>query len=123
MNLSVKVPPKAIKNVKPLIQATFPEYSGRKVNVVFTTKVQFYDLNWDGGTHNAYAAIKADGTRPNLRGMNARAPWDNPFEGLTVDLPADLVIVCRSYFCGHDTGITIYANPVYAPKWLPEGNA
>lgn len=103
------------KAASPILAVTFPNYRGHKVRVVFTTKVHFFDLNWSGGTRNKYAAIKIDGTTSVL---NAPAPWNNPFEGLTVDLPDDVLIVEHTYVCGKDCGITIWAHPSYGPKLL-----
>jgi hypothetical protein len=102
--------------VKDILAATFPEYTGRKIRVVFTDKVQMYDLNWSGGTRNIFAAVTTDGksARPNVP-----APWSNPFEGQTVNVPTSAVIVCHSFFCGSDCGVTIYAHTDQAPKWLP----
>ena len=112
MEQSIKV---KRSEVKEIIDATFPEYTGRKIRVVFTDKVQMYDLNWSGGTRNKFAALSTDGrtARPNVP-----APWANPFEGQTVNVPADAVIVKHALFCGTDCGITIYANPAQAPKWV-----
>lgn len=105
----------ARKEVKSIIEATFPEYSGRKIGVVFTDTVSLYDLNWSGGTCNKYAALSTDGK---VAHPHIPAPWSNPFEGQSVNVPENAVIVEHSYFCGHDCGITIYANPAQAPKWI-----
>jgi len=112
MEQSIKV---KRSEVKEIIDATFPEYTGRKISVVFTDKVQMYDLNWSGGTRNQFAALSTDGR---MAKPHVPAPWANPFEGQTVSVPVDAVIVKRAYFCGHDSGITIYANPAQAPKWV-----
>ena len=46
------------------------------------------------------------------------APWNNPFEGQTIEILPHVLVVCHQYFCGHDMGIKIYSNPQNAPKWL-----
>jgi len=102
----------------PIISRTFPEYIGRKVFVEFTEKVGFYDLYWGDGTRNVYKFIQTNG---NTFSLPRSTPWDDINEGKWVDLPADILIVKHAIFCGHDCGITIYANPIHAPKWLPEG--
>ena len=107
----------ASKQYKKLVTATFPDYRGRKVAIEFTDKLTFHDVNWGGGTKNTYRFIRADGAQTSLP---TPAPWVNPFEGLTVDLPLDVLVVEHSVFCGHDMGIRIYANPCHLPKWLPE---
>jgi hypothetical protein len=119
MNLSVKVNRKPVEK---LVAATFPGYRGRTIRIEFTEKVMVYDLNWDGGTNNSYRQIDASGFSPDLSVMNSPAPWNNDYEGKTIDLTPEMIVVKRSYFCGHDVGITIYAHPVYAPKWLPAGD-
>lgn len=103
------------KQAKPIVDVTFPEYTGRKITVRFQTSVTFYDTNWDGGTKSDYAAVNVDGRTGRFE---APAPWINPLEGKTVNLPVDVLIVKHSYFCGQDAGITIYAHPANAPRLL-----
>lgn len=103
------------KQASPILARTFPEYKGHKVKVVFTDKVTFDDLNWSGGTCCKFKAIQVDGS---VTSLVAPAPWNNPYEGLTVDLPENVLIVEHSYFCGTDCGITIHAHPSYGPKLL-----
>jgi hypothetical protein len=117
MNQSFKVPRSRAIGI---IQATFPAYAGRKISVEFTRSVTFTDTNWSGGTKTDYVLVRADGMRLKL---NAPAPWVNPVEGATFTLPVDVLVVTHSYFCGHDMGLTIYAHPSNAPKWLEAGKA
>lgn len=102
-------------DVKPIVQATFPNYRGRTFEIEFTPKVTFHDTNWGGGTRNLYTAVASDGRSIKL---GVPAPWQNAVEGKTMDLPEDILIVKHTVFCGKDLGITIYANPVHLPKWL-----
>ena len=99
-----------------IIKATFPGYKGRKVKVEFAPTVTFYDTNWGGGSRNSYAAVGSDGRTAHL---GVPAPWANAVEGETVDVAENVLIVKHTIFCGKDLGITIYANPVHLPKWLP----
>ena len=105
------------KQALPIIQSTFPDYTGRKIKIEFTDKVTFYDTNWSGGTRNYYVALRSDGS---TRAPYIPAPWINTVEGSKVELPENVLIIMHSYFCGSDMGITIYANPCYAPKLLAE---
>jgi hypothetical protein len=105
--------------VRPIVDEAFPNYSGRKFTIEFTAQVTFYDTNWSGGTRNKYVAVRADGGHLISKGYSAPAPWANPVEGRTIDLPVDVLIVKHSMFCGTDVGITIYAHPSLAPRWLP----
>jgi hypothetical protein len=98
-----------------IIKATFPEYHGRKVRLIFLDKVTFHDTNWGDGSKNSYACVKSDGK---VGQFIAPAPWDNPVEGKTFEMKPDLMVVCHSIFCGVDVGITVYAHPANLPKWL-----
>lgn len=113
MNQTLKI---TRKEAAPFLQAAGIEYNGRKFKVEFTEKVTFYDTNWDGGTHNAYYLL--DMMTSQGKKVVAPAPWDNPFEGQSFYIPLGRVVVERSYFCGHDMGVRIYANPAQAPQWL-----
>jgi hypothetical protein len=103
------------KQASPVLSKTFPEYRGRTIKVEFTDKVTFYDTNWGGGSRNFYHAVRADGRDSRLV---VPAPWVNAIEGKSIELPADVLIVEHTIFCGQDCGITIYAHPTHAPKWL-----
>ncbi len=105
------------KQVKPILEITFPDYTGRKITVEPKERITFYDCNWSGGTKNEYKAIRNDGETSTLP---TPAPWVNPFEGKTVDMRPDIIIVEHSYFCGKDIGITIHIHPDLLPKMLNE---
>lgn len=105
------------KQAKSILDATFPDYTGRKITLYFTNGVIFHNTNWFEGTCNKYAAIRSDGK---VAKLNVPAPWNNFVEGQQVHLPEDVMIVCRSFF-GMSERIVIYANTVHAPKWLPGG--
>lgn len=102
-------------DVKPLLKVTFPEYRGRKFKVEFTDKVTFYDTNWGGGTRNEYAFVKNTGENVFL---DVPAPWENAYEGQTVEMRQDVYVVCHTIFCGSDLGITVYSHPDNMPKWI-----
>ena len=114
MNTRVKV---TKKQVAALVNASFPQYRGRTFFVEFTESVTFYNTNWGGGSRNQYHGLSNHGQAR----LHVDAPWNNPIEGKRVDLPQDVVIVCRSVFCGKEAGLTIYTHPTNAPKWLPAG--
>lgn len=117
-NPPIKLDAQQRKATRPIIDALYPDYKGRKVAIQFTDRVTFSDTNWDGGSKSYYKFIGFDGR---VTTLEVPAPWNNQIEGKTVDLPADVLVVEHSYFCGTDCGITIYANPANAPKLLPEG--
>ena len=104
------------KKVKSIINATFPDYRKRKVFIQTADKVTFYDVNWSGGTKSEYRACTIDGrpfeTRVNMGGP---APWNNPYEGLTVQIPPGMVVVSGGHFCGKVATLSITINPVDMP--------
>lgn len=95
--------------VRKILSETFPDYSGRKFFLDDSGKVTFYDTNWGGGTRNYYTAIRLlDGKAEKLTDF---APWANPAEGATVEVPEGFAIVQRSIFQGIEGGITIHIHP------------
>lgn len=109
------------KEVKHIINATFPNYRKRDVTVWPKTQVTFRDLNWSGGTRAEYRACTIDG-KPldNKVDMSKDAPWNNPYEGLTVDLPVGAVIVEGGFFCGKASKLSIFVHPDNMPKFITE---
>ena len=102
-------------DVWPIVERVFPDYGGRKFSIEFTDHIYFSNTNWSGGSKNSYAMVHVDGR---TGAFVAPAPWNNPVEGKRVELTPTVIVVCHSRNCGVDTGITIYAHPVHAPKWL-----
>ena len=106
-------------DVAQVVQATFPEYRGRKIRVVPATKVHIHGLNWDGGSRNRYRGCTLSGeSTGSLDKYNRCAPWSNPAEGQTVELVPGVALVKHSIFCGHDTGLRIYVHPDSIPRLL-----
>lgn len=103
---------------RPIVSQVFPEYRGRKFKLIFTEAITFSDVHWGGGSKNDYAFVRADGETAFLP---ASTPWDSPFEGKMMPLPEHILVVQRTFFCGKDLGITIYAHPCWAPKLLEGG--
>jgi hypothetical protein len=94
------------KAVREILKVTFPDYKGRKVFLDDSGKVTFCDTNWGGGTRNYYTAVRvADGMVEPLREM---APWTNPAEGRTIEIPEGYILVQRSYFQGVEAGVTLH---------------
>jgi len=92
-----------------IVKRVFPDYRGRKFRLAVTDHVTLYNLNWDGGSRNQYAAVQITAGQTRVFG-NMPAPWSNPVEGLTLELKPDVAVVRHSIFCGYDTGITVYLN-------------
>ena len=111
------------KDLKPLVKATFPKYRKRKVYINVTSKITFYDVNWSGGTKAEYRACTVEGKPIKAKvNMGISAPWNNPFEGLQIDIPVGAVITESGYFCGHKRAITFHVHPDSLPKMLNETN-
>jgi hypothetical protein len=94
-----------------MVKAAFPDYRGRKITSDFSGSCHIHDNYWDGGTRNYYTAVRI----ATLEAATARA--DNPFRHVMdgrVQVPAGYALLCRSYFCGKDCGITIYWPEVQA---------
>lgn len=117
MNTAIKV---KRADVKSLITATFPEYTGRKLRVEARESITLYDLNYSGGTRNQYRVCALDGGKKigSADRFNQIAPWANPAEGQTIQIPEGAVIVEHSMFCGQDAGLTFYVNPANMPSLL-----
>ena len=112
MNTTIKLRKAQVKKV---LEATFPNYRGRTYEITFQNKITFHDTNWGGGTKNEYRLVRSDGK---TAGLPVSAPWANPVEGKTVEIPEDVLVVCNTVFCGKKLGITIYANTCHLPMWL-----
>ena len=96
-----------------LARDTYPEYTGRRVFVQATHEISFFDLNWSGGTKRTYTIIRADGA--SVDGFDHNHPAHNQYEGKTVPMSPEYMVIVRSWFCGKDAGITVYT---YAPAPL-----
>lgn len=73
-----------------LLDTTFPEYTGRKIKVVFEESITFFNTNRDGGSRNTYIAIRRDGA---LGYQHIPAPWINRTDGTSMKLAADVMVV------------------------------
>lgn len=107
------------KQVKSIIDATFPGYRKRKVYIKATESVKFYDLNWSGGTRNMYKACSLDGQHSGSGSqMNQPAPWNNKFENLECPVTPGCAIVQGGFFCGKEQTLTIFVHPHDMPKLI-----
>jgi len=105
------------KQAKPILNASFPDYSGRKIKLVETDHVTLCDLNWGGGSRNYYCLLRAsDGAAMHYE---PAAPWAEMNEGSRVALSPRVLVVEHSIFCGQDCGITIYAHPEAMARLKP----
>ena len=107
------------KEIKHIINATFPGYRKREVIVEARETVTFHDLNWGDGTKSEYRACYVTGAASDRRlDMSRPAPWANPYEGLTLPIPIDCIVVEGGYFCGQERMLRLYVNPANMPKFI-----
>ena len=107
------------KDVRSIVNATFPDYRRRSVYVEARETVTLHDLNWSGGTRSEYRSCSVDG-RPleNKVDLSGPAPWENPYEGKTITIPPGLVVVRGGHFCGKVSTLYIYVSPENMPKLI-----
>jgi len=107
--------------VEQIVNATFPEYRGRKIKIDASGSVTFTDLNWSGGTRSQYRACSLAGDKSgNMDPYNNAAPWANPAEGGIVSIPVGHCVVEHSICCGRDIGLIVHVHPQDMPKHLQE---
>lgn len=108
-------------SVARVVDATFPQYKGRKIALEPARSVNLNDLNWSGGTRNQYRTCTLDGLAVGGSDRYAlMAPWANPAEGVTLSLPPGFLVVRHGMFQGRDVGLTIYVHPDDLAGLLPE---
>ena len=99
-------------SIKRIINATFPSYKKHNVYLNPTMSVTLHGLNWSGGSKSDFEACTIEGkSLPVKHDMSAPAPWENPFEGKTIELPENTVIVEGGVFCGKQATLMINVHP------------
>ncbi len=107
--------------IKKIINATFPGYSGRKIQVVVGKLPTQLNSYWSGGSKDEYcfynlANDKAKPVMSNHPQFERSQPRDLDPEAL----PDSVVLVKHTIFSGKDLGITIYAKTgAVAPLLTP----
>ena len=111
---------KLTKNqVADILKVTFPEYKGRTYRASETSKCYCENI-WGGGTRDYTKAVKWNGRSWEAASMPRASFGDIASSYPEFDIPADVLIVKHSFFCGKDMGIVIeYApNCIYTPRLL-----
>lgn len=107
------------KDVAKLVDATFPEYKGRKFRIVASTTVCLQELNWSGGTKSQYRAASFEGDYlGSADKFSLLAPWANKAEGVVVPIPHGTVVVEHTIFTGRDLGLRIWVHPSDMPRFV-----
>ena len=99
-----------IRKVQPIISATFPNYTGTKVEVRPAHEApQELRSYWDGGSRNSYAFYNLD-TRQTLSVHSNHPSFEPTHPSQLAELPAHVVLVEHIIFCGKDLGLRLYGH-------------
>lgn len=94
--------------IRRIVDATFPEYRGRNIQLRLWTGPRRLENYWDGGTRSYWRMID---TRTGRIGTPTN---DNPFQAdahAEADLPEGWIAVEHCIFQGKDLGLRIYGRP------------
>jgi len=106
--------------IREIIRKTFPDYRGNKISIS-TDIPSRLDSYWDGGSRDYYAFCSLDEKK--VLPVSSNHPlYEAKNPRVLKRLPERLILVRRSFFCGKDSGITIFANASDMTKFLPENN-
>lgn len=108
---------KATKNqVRDLLAATFPNYTGRKFRLCETTSVWLDRMGGGGSWDEVRAAVWTG------ESWTVADPIATTMQAPCGNLPMDkkVIYAVHSYFCGQDSGVTFYYHPesVYVLRQL-----
>ena len=100
------------KDVKCILDKSFPDYTGRKFKLELLDKGREIPTEsyWDGGTRSSYVIVSDE-----LKCMGDSHQYSNMHPAKQYELSPRWIandyqlLVEHSYFCGQDCGITIYA--------------
>ena len=100
----------ALKSVKHIIGATFPDYKGRKFFLQPSTQApKELRSYWDEGSRSFYAFYNLD-TKEVLQ-VHSNHPWFEKDQPSTLrELPVHIVLVSYVISCGRECGVTLYGN-------------
>ena len=106
--------------LRKLLNMTYPQYRGRKINLEYAATITLYDRDWSGGTHADYIILRDLGNGIERAATPRFSPSAGPEAySPTLPIPPGYVVVSHLMFCGHDAGITITANPDSSFAFLP----
>jgi len=110
------------KDIKPILEVTYPDYRGRKFSLTFQEHYYMSDY-WYGGSRTYVKALKLENGQIKISSPEAEA--QNPYNSkahTAFDIPKNVALVEHTYFCGQDIGINIIVHPDSSllPKLLPQ---
>lgn len=115
---TIHIDRKDLDKVRPIINASFPGYSGQKVKVVAGELTINTTSHWDGGSRNQFVVLNLSTLESKKLGQSGTMFDRNP--PLNIPVSKDLVIVEHSIFRGKDHGLTIYIHPDNINKLMIE---
>ncbi len=107
------------KEVKHIIDATFPAYRKQSVYIWPGETVTLHDLNWSGGSRSEYqfCSLAGQPIKTNFD-MHSPAPWNNKYEGQVINIPEGFAVIQGGHFCGKVATLSIHVNPASMPKLI-----
>lgn len=122
-NQSIALKP---SEIRPIIDATFPEYRGPKasVRIQATAEYSAADLGWQDGSKTEVKALRQIGVdpdnNPEWEVIELCLVWRSALVYGGV-IPRGILLVEHVIFCGKDLGIRCVVSPdsVFLPKLLP----
>lgn len=89
-----------------IVKATYPAWKGRKVRIELCDYPLDCRSYWDGGSRDYYVFLNL--ATMQTMPMPAQSAFDRAVPGAdAVTLPAGVICVQRSVFCGKDCGLRI----------------
>lgn len=95
-------------------------YRRKKYRLNVTSKVTLQGLNWSGGSRTQFTAVRLTDGSASTPNLSAPAPWNNPAEGATVEIPENVAILEHGTFCGKPSMLIVHVRPDNAPQLLGE---
>lgn len=104
------------KDVAAIVDATFPEYKGKKFKIKAANSITFSRLNWSNGAKDEYVACGFNKDKQTASYL----PWPSTqyVEGNTQELYPGIAIVMHTRSGSQDLGLTIYMHPDNIPTNL-----
>ena len=103
--------------IQQIARIAFPNYSGRKFQVLAFSGPKNIHSYWDGGSRDSYVFVNLN------TGKTMEVPENGTFYTAAIgelkELPEGIVLVEHSIFCGKDAGITVFVHPNNLTKMLP----
>ena len=105
-----------------IIQASYPEYRGKKIKLAIGDDPIDMRSYWDGGSRDYFRIVNL--ATFEIASIPAQSAFDKVIPGAdAVKLPDGFACVQHSIFCGKDSGLTIMIGSANAAPLLPAPSA